>query len=547
MTETTKLSAHFFSSKVIRHLKFIKSIFLVAVFFLGCEKGAEPEEEGERINVTAPFVGITMVSKVTDRGAEFNSEVLSDGGAPILENGFCWSLNANPTTLDSCIKQVSGKGKYTGALTTLRPNKTYHVRAYAVNKVGTTYGEQASFTTSSGVHEIVFKQITAITLTTAIGEVEIKADGPSPIIDRGICWSTAPEPTIGNFKVATGTGGGIFTAQLSPLIAGTKYYARVYAINSQNTPMYSANTISFTTLQALPELTTLPVSPILSFTAECGGKISLANGPIKQKGICWSLTSVPTIDDDKVTFGPGETEFKGRMPGLSAKHTYYVRAFATNEAGTGYGPEVKFSTTPTVADAEGNIYQTVNIGSQTWMVESLRTRKFNNGDAIQTTSNPSQDLSSTIFPLYQWAYAGDEKYAVTFGRLYTYNVVKDARQISPVGWRIPSDDDWSQLTSYVGANEPGGALKEASTALWFPANIGFNNGKESTNSSGFSARPGGLRNEKQFVDINASGVWWSSTGPAGMPHFWMFGSSTPVVKQFVVNTNVGMSVRCIKN
>lgn len=156
----------------------------------------------------------------------------------------------------------------------------------------------------------------------------------------------------------------------------------------------------------------------------------------------------------------------------------------------------------TVEDIDGNIYRTIKIGTQTWMVENLRVTKYRNGDQIATTVDPLQDFSLTPFPKYQWAFNGDESLAAKYGRLYTLGTVMDARNIAPVGWHIPTDEEWSILESYLvssGQNYDGSktgnkfAKSLAAKTDWIETNnIGsIGNDLTKNNSSGFSALPSG--------------------------------------------------------
>jgi len=139
----------------------------------------------------------------------------------------------------------------------------------------------------------------------------------------------------------------------------------------------------------------------------------------------------------------------------------------------------------TVTDVDGNVYHTVEIGTQVWMVENLKTTKYRNGDLIGTTTPATLDISSEATPKYQWAFEGNESNVNTYGRLYTWWAVTDIRGVCPTGWHVPTEDDWITLTTYLGGEDvAGGKLKEAGTTHWWAPNEG------ATNSSGFTALPG---------------------------------------------------------
>ena len=148
-----------------------------------------------------------------------------------------------------------------------------------------------------------------------------------------------------------------------------------------------------------------------------------------------------------------------------------------------------------ITDVDGNVYTAVSIGTQVWMVENLKTTKYSNGDLIGTTTPATFDISAEAAPKYQWAYAGFEDNVFRYGRLYTWWAVTDIRGVCPTGWHVPTEDDWTALTTYLGGEDvAGGKLKEAGTTHWWAPNEG------ATNSSGFTALPGGDRYDNGSFD-----------------------------------------------
>ena len=175
-----------------------------------------------------------------------------------------------------------------------------------------------------------------------VGYVIAEGDGFN---EKGICYNTATAPTVENMKVAyTGqTKTATFNVTLTGLTYATKYYARAYAIGPNGTIYGEEST--FTTLPVVPTLTTAAVTAVTSFTATGGGNVTKDGGAgITARGVCFGLKTAPTVADGKTTDGTGLGAFISSLKGLKHNTTYYVRAYATNSAGTGYGPEVTFKT-----------------------------------------------------------------------------------------------------------------------------------------------------------------------------------------------------------
>jgi uncharacterized protein (TIGR02145 family) len=258
-----------------------------------------------------------------------------------------------------------------------------------------------------------------------------------------------------------------------------------------------------------PVLATVIVSSITPNTANSGGNITSDGGAtITARGVCWSTVQNPTIADTKTTDGTGAGTFTSAITGLTATTNYYVKAYATNNAGTSYGNELLFKTfTGTATDIDGNVYNTVTIGTQTWMTENLKTTKYGNGDLIGTTTPATLDISGESTPEYQWAYEGNEGKVSTYGRLYTWFAVTDTRNVCPTGWHVPTDVEWTTMTTFLGGDVvAGGKLKETGTTHWTTPNEG------ATNETGFTALAGGWRpSNGVFTDFGNFGGWWSTT------------------------------------
>ncbi|MEI7726530.1 MAG: hypothetical protein WCK09_15580, partial [Bacteroidota bacterium] len=185
--------------------------------------------------------------------------------------------------------------------------------------------------------------ISEITLTTASGGGTISSDGGAPITARGVCWSIHKNPVISDPHTVDGAGTGKFTSMLTGLTPDTTWFVRAYATNSAGTSY--GNEVEFITLPnpVFPTVTTNPVMDITLTTALCGGNvISDGGAAVTSRGICWSTGQTPTILDHKTIDGTGTGSFSSSITGLDANTPYYVRAYATNSVGTGYGDTVSF-------------------------------------------------------------------------------------------------------------------------------------------------------------------------------------------------------------
>jgi uncharacterized protein (TIGR02145 family) len=302
--------------------------------------------------------------------------------------------------------------------------------------------------------------------------------------------------------------------------------------------------------EELAVVTTIDVTSVTYNSAVSGGTITSGFDGVSEKGVCWSTNQMPTTADSKLADVSVTAAFTSNLTGLTEKTVYYLRAYAINSKGTSYGNEVSF-TTPcdcpaTVTDINGNSYNTVIIGNQCWMAENLKVSKYNNGDDIGTTNSAALDISNLTTPKYQWAYSGVETNAGIYGRLYTWFAATDSRKIAPSGWHIPSDAEWDELTLYLGGNSvAGGKMKSTGLTYWETPNTG------ASNTSGFSALPGGNRNfSGPFFDKGFHAAWWSSTvntnGDNG--NYRMIHKDEIQVRTgYYADKKAGLSVRCIKD
>lgn len=314
-----------------------------------------------------------------------------------------------------------------------------------------------------------------------------------------------------------------------------------------------------------PALTTADITEITQSGAVSGGDVTTDGGSaITARGICWSTEENP-FPVFKTDEGTGIASYASNITGLLPNTVYYVRAYAYTQDAVGFGNEVSFTTNPmqiifksdmnygSLSDIEGNTYKTIQIGTQTWMAENLKTTKLNDGTGLQ---NPKDWSTWTKFASgdkaassYIW-YSRDVTKCQGYGALYNWTAVSSGK-LCPVGWHVPEMSEWITLVSFLGGKDvAGGKLKEEGKTHWsFPNNGG-------TNESGFTALPAGTYNSTwsrtdNFKNIGEFGGWWSKTAKisskvAGCLHL-LHDLPKVVTMDTVAAFTEGKSVRCVKD
>lgn len=308
----------------------------------------------------------------------------------------------------------------------------------------------------------------------------------------------------------------------------------------------------------LPVVKTNLSYPVQSGTAISGGIIvSAGKDVILKRGVCWSRFQNPEVDLSTKTEETASSDtFSSNISGLSQNTTYYVRSYATNRFGTSYGNQVKIKTPcfSCIADVDGNSYETVTITgsgySKVWMKKNLNVSRYRNGDPIQTYLSESEWKNTT-----EGAFAiinNDSLNSATYGKQYNWYAVKDPRGLCPVGWHVPSDQEWYSLEyAHGGPSVAGGNMKstgtiEAGNGLWRAPN------QDASNSKGFSALP-----------ASCVGDFFISPGSFSLGYFTAFWSAsvangdsswTRQLSTYIKSSNrrycpwdYGMSVRCIRD
>jgi uncharacterized protein (TIGR02145 family) len=456
---------------------------------------------------------------------------------------------------------------------------TYYFRIKAENDLGIAYGSALIFNTMSGEVSLITQNITDITLYTAVSGGHVVNDGGSEVTVKGVCWSTSPSPTLENDFTEDGAGIGSYISELTNLTLATTYYLRSYAINAVGIS-YGAEK-EFITKDGIVLLSTNEVTDITISAAVCGGNITSDGGsPVISRGIVWSTSESPTVDNNigMTNEGTGTGVFTSNLTELEPLTTYYVRAYAANSIGTYYGDQMEFITNLgidgepcpgmlTVTDIDGNVYNTVAIGTQCWLKENLKTNKYRNGISIEYPGNDDNAWLNNTNGAYAW-YNNNITWKESYGALYNFYAGINPNGLCPEGWHVPGDGDWTKLLNYVvgkgypnESNNPQGASNALKSCRqeYSPLGGDCNTSEHPRwlshaihygfDAFGFSALPGSYRTGYGPFPSNLGyfGAWWSSSEVSGTSassrSMTYFGN----VSQENSQKRAGYSVRCLRD
>jgi uncharacterized protein (TIGR02145 family) len=397
-----------------------------------------------------PTVETLNIEEISAFSALAGGIIKSTGGSPVIKQGVCFSdINQNPDISDNCLEDETLSKTFQLLVEDLEPNTLYHLRAFAQNEIGVSYGEVISFTTVEGLPVVETLEVEDISFSSALAKGIVHDEGDMPVFSRGICLaSDSLFPNLNSRCLEASLDGDIFEILFDELIPDTDYY---------------------------------------------------------------------------------------------------VRAYAVNELDSAFGKTVSFKTLfETVTDIDGNEYRIHTIGEQTWMIDNLKTTRFNNGDPIPLREQNQYWTAETALdePAYCW-YQNDESYADPYGALYNFEAAADPRNICPDGWRVPTDDDRKELVNiHLGGPAGGGALKttgtiENETGLWYAPNTA------ATNETGFSAIPAGFRHPVAGGMGYHSLMWTSeSAGTSGIA--LGLAHDRRNASTYYYQKHYGFSIRCIK-
>ena len=469
-----------------------------------------------------PTVNTFAISDINYDSAKGGGNVINDGGNDVINRGVCWSTNHNPTTINNHTNDGNGTGSYNSVLTNLISDTTYYVRAFATNSVGTGYGNEIKFSTSalvipeyvSSVVENATPSIIEITYSLSLANI-VPATSAFTVTVNSVNRTISGVSISGTMVQLTLSSAIVYglivtVAYMKPATnpLQTASGGQAASITAQNVtnnvdpaiPVYISSVVENTTPTILEMIFSLPLSQIVPDASAFTVTVNSVNRTVI--GVNIDNGNVELILSSKIVYGDIVTVAYTKPA---------TNPLQTTEGGQSESITAQFvinKTHPlTVTDFDNNIYHIILIGSQLWTKENLKVTKYNNGDLIGTTTPSNLNIYGESTPKYEWAFDGNENYVPTYGRLYTWYVVMDNRKLCPSGWHVPSNEEWQNLSNYLGGEEvAGGKLKETGFTHWISPN------KDATNESGFTALPGGMRSaDGWYSHLGETGAWWSSS------------------------------------
>lgn len=336
--------------------------------------------------------------------------------------------------------------------------------------------------------------------------------------------ATPPQVGSGSWTIVSGVGGGLGNAfdPASTFLGQETTYVLRWTVNTACGSTSDDVKVSFC---ILPSQANAGIDQIIYNSST---KLS-ATTPTKGNG-SWTIISGTGGNIENTT--SASSSFIG-----SAGTTYVLRWTVSNQCGSNSDDVTIKLSLDVVSDIDGNYYPTTKIGTQTWTTENLKTTKYNDGSPIANVNDNWKFITTGA-----WTYYAFDSLNNNYGKLYNWYAI-NTDKICPLGWHVPNETDWNILINYLGgASVAGGKLKSVSG--WRPPNTG------ATNSSGFSALPGGSRgggNNGTFGGITYNGWWWTSgIDQYLIPVRYLEYNSSNIISTESSNKEGGNYCRCLK-
>ena len=444
---------------------------------------------GDEVSFTTqsgiPVVSTAEVTDITATTATCGGTVTDGGGLEITARGICWSTSHNPTLNNNHTSDGTGTGSFGCSLIALSPGTTYYVRAYATTMQATSYGEEISFTTLSGIPTVSTAEVNDITTNSAICGGTVADDGGLSIIARGVCWSMGHDPTLNDNYTTDGTGIGSFSSSLTGLLDNTTYYVRAYATNSYMT-VYGSE-VGFVTEQ-IPNYTIG-----VSSNPSDGGTVS--GGGTYQMGTNCTLT---VTANEGYTF-TNWTE-NGEVVSTEATYSFMVSGNRTLVANFFI---------PTYVDLglpRGTLWATCNVGAET---------PEDYGDYFAWGETQPKDIYN--WGTYQYCmgsintltkYCNNTNYGYNgFTDSLTILLPEDDAATANWGadWRLPTKEEWQELYNNT-------------TCTWKTQNGVIGRLFTASNGNSLFLPAAGCRYDSSLSSEGSNGYYWSSSLNTDCPY-----------------------------
>jgi uncharacterized protein (TIGR02145 family) len=492
-----------------------------------------------------PLVSLNSISDKTTTSAKLYGEITSDGLSEITDKGFILSDSINFSKENTIFFNAgSGKGTFNQLLSHLKVNKRYYCKAYATNKIGTSYSSVETFSTLD--YKNVFlrsENPNNITQTSVELNGAVLDEGGGKVEESGFVLGISPNPSVLNMKFAVSNGKNSFKVVIDNLNYNTKYFFRPYAKNEKGIS-YGIES-SFTTLDIiLPKIETTSIINITENSATIIGTVFDDGGAeVSERGVCYNTMGNPSISDIKLVSGRGKGEFLTEVAKLFPSTKYYLKSYAINSKGVNYGLEMYFNTKSVntkiveVTSKTGKIWMDRNLGASQVAISLNDEKAFgflyqwgreNDSHQLrnsQTTStrasidSPKNNLF-IICPTYPWDWRVPTNNNLWQG-------VNGINNVCPAGYRLPTDKEW-----------------EAEINSWTPKNI------EGAFQSPLKLTLAGFRDVRggDLIMYYPVGFYWSSTvwnnEDAGVLNMLNSNYNASITSN---KKGQGNSVRCIKN
>ncbi len=515
----------------------MKRLFLPVFLILAASITLTTCKKDDENKVELPTIITLAVTEITDTTAKCGGNVTNNDGGDITSKGIVWSTTQNPT-----IEQQTGltgdgvgSGPFQSNLTGLTPNTTYYARAYATNSKGVGYGSQVQFTTETA------------------GSAPEAAFNASPTSGRAslivnFTDQSTNTPTSWQWSFGDGGSSNEKDPQYTYLIAGT-YTVSLTISNSHGSGTETKTNYIDVLANKPPTVTTIVITNITPTTATSGGNVAnQGDTPVTQKGVVWNTSPNPTLADSLTNDGTGAGAFSSQLTGLNPETTYYLRAYAINEAGAAYGAEVVFTTQ--IDHCEGVTpppgYGVVSSSGKCWLDRNLGASR------VATSSTDDQAYGD----LYQWGRLTDgheKRYSALTWIPSSSDIpghskfIYTGEQNFPYDWRIPQNDNLWQ--GVIGINNPCPPGYRLPTETEWEAEIqSFNsNGTAGAFSSPLKLTLAGARYDYygELYGAGYFGNYWSSSLSTQHAIVLTFRSDRAAISGNY--RAFGVSVRCLKD